>query len=78
MDLSLLVGRGAEPSCSLNPMIANQALPFPGKPGPAIVFMGPVRSFFADRHDVLVWPQNTPARWKQTPVDGRPHRVGHG
>jgi hypothetical protein len=60
------MGRGAEPSCSSNPIITNGAylgpkIPrhqFHAKPGPTIVFMGPDRSFSADRQDVLAWPPN--------------------
>jgi hypothetical protein len=86
MDPSVLVGRGAEPSCSSNPIIANGAylgpkIPRPqfhAKPGPTIVFMGPVRSFSADRQDVLVWPPNHPDVLKGPSVDGGPHREGHG
>jgi hypothetical protein len=63
MDPSVLVGRGAEPSCSSNPIIASGAylgpkIPRPqfhAKPGPTIVFMGPIRSI--DRPDVWCGPR---------------------
>jgi hypothetical protein len=86
MDPSVLVGRGAEPSCSSNPIIANGAylgpkIPRPqfhAKPGPTILFMGPVPHFSAKAGRIGVAPEPTPTPSKGTSVDGGPHRVGHG